>query len=411
MRILMLSPGYPLPTDNGAKRRILATANHLSQHYDLTLVSLREPISTAVLPGAKYEVRWQDCIIEQPVKNKFQTAVKAAFSNRLYSQVKYWNRNLRESIAEMLTTQHFDCLWVHFLFMTAYIEQYFFKSQFGEKQYRPILVLDQHNVDELYFRSFLTSKTNYAQKFYAALETLKARHLQKRWFPRFDAILCVSPEDLQKTAQYVDKATSLWLAPNGVDIGYFQPPAQQDFRETTSIVIFGGSLDVTMNQDAVCWFSTSIWPLIKQRIPKSQFWIVGRNPNSEIWKLSEKQGIKVTGTVADVRDYYRQANVFVVPLRFGGGTKLKTLEAMAMGLPVVSTAVGAQGLNIISGQHIYVAERPEDFAARVIELMKDHGKAASMGAAARLLVEKQYSWTSIMGDVDDKMKNLFWKRK
>jgi glycosyltransferase involved in cell wall biosynthesis len=103
--------------------------------------------------------------------------------------------------------------------------------------------------------------------------------------------------------------------------------------------------------------------------------------------------------------------VFVVPLRFGGGTKLKTLEAMAMGLPVVSTAVGAQGLNIISGQHIYVAERPEDFAARVIELMKDHGKAASMGAAARLLVEKQYSWTSIMGDVDDKMKNLFWKRK
>jgi len=411
MRMLMLSAAYPLPPDNGAKRRILVTASHLSQQYDLTLVSLREPKPISMLPDEKHEGLWQDCIVEQPARSKLQTALKAVFSRHSYAQVKYWNDNLREIVVGKLTTQHFDCLWVQFLFMSAYIEKIFSGSQWGHKQSRPILVLDQHNVDELTFRRFLSSKANFAQKIYAALEMLKARQLQKQWFPRFDAILCVSPEDLQKTAQYVDKSTSLWLAPNGVDIGYFQPLAQQDSRERTSILVFGGSLDVKMNQDAVLWFSASIFPLIKQRIPDVQFWIVGRNPTSEIWKLAKREGIKVTGTVADVRDYYRQAKVFVVPLRLGGGTKLKTLEAMAMGLPIVSTAVGAQGLDIKSGQHICIADRPEDFAARVVELMKDPDKARRIGAEARLLVEKKYSWSSIMGDVDDKLKNLFWERE
>ncbi len=411
MRILMLSAANPLPVDNGAKRRILATVSHLSQHHDLTLVSLQEPNPSAVLSSDTYEELWQDYVVDHPIQSKLQTALKACFSTHSYSQVKYWNHTLREVVARMLTTQHFDCIWVHFLFMVIYLKQCFPKGQSGQKPSRPIFVLDQHNVDELTFRRFLSSKANFAQKIYASLEMLKARQLQKRWFPRFDAILCVSQEDLQKTAQYTDRSTNLWLAPNGVDIGYFQPPAQEDSKERRSILVFGGSLDVKMNQEAVLWFSASIFPLIKQRIPDVQFWIVGRNPTSEIWKLVERDGIKVTGTVVDVRDYYRQAKVFVVPLRLGGGTKLKTLEAMAMGLPVVSTAVGAQGLDIKSGQHICIADTPEDFATRVVELMKDPDKIRRLGAEARLLVEKKYSWSSIMDDVDDKLENLFLERK
>jgi glycosyltransferase involved in cell wall biosynthesis len=166
-----------------------------------------------------------------------------------------------------------------------------------------------------------------------------------------------------------------------------------------------------MNQDAVLWFSASILPLIKQRIADVRFWIVGRDPSPEVKKLGQRQGIKVTGTVADVREYYRQARVFVVPLRFGGGTKLKTLEAMAMGLPIVSTEVGAQGLDIKWGREIFIADRPEDFADRVVELLKDRDRADQMGAEARRLVEKRYIWTSIMGDVNDKLINLFKKRK
>jgi glycosyltransferase involved in cell wall biosynthesis len=407
----MISPAYPFPPDNGAKRRIVAAVSYLSQIHDLTLASIREPNSSGGLPGEMYEGLWQDFVVNQSCKSKVPTALKAAFSTHSYSQVKYWSRSLQEGVLSRFNTQHFDCVWIHFLFMANYIEQIFSKIMWDQRPPLPIFVLDEHNVDELTYKNLLRTSANTFRKMYATLEILKARFLQKRWFPRFDAILCVSPEDLQKTAQYVEQSANVWLAPNGVDIGYFQPRAKQEFQEPTPIIVFGGSLDVKMNQDAVLWFSASILPLIKQRIADVRFWIVGRDPSPEVKKLGQRQGIKVTGTVADVREYYRQARVFVVPLRFGGGTKLKTLEAMAMGLPIVSTEVGAQGLDIKWGREIFIADRPEDFADRVVELLKDRDRADQMGAEARRLVEKRYIWTSIMGDVNDKLINLFKKRK
>jgi len=410
VRILMISPAYPFPPDNGAKRRILAVASYLSQIHDLTLVSIREPNSAIGSPSEMHEGLWQDFVVNRSDKHKVPIALKAAFSGHSYSQVKYWSRNLRERVLRMLATQNFDCLWVHFLFMTTYIEQFFLSGIPGQTPKRPIFVLDEHNVDEFTYKNFLRKSANPFRRMYAVLELFKAQSLQKRWFPRFDAILCVSPEDRQKTAQYVDQSTNVWLAPNGVDIGYFQLRDRQEFQEHSPIIVFGGSLDVKMNQDAVLWFSVSILPLIQQRIAGVQFWIVGRDPSYEVRKLGERQGIKVTGTVTDVREYYRQAWVFVVPLRFGGGTKLKTLEAMAMGLPIVSTGVGAQGLDIQSGREIFIANKPEDFAGRVVELLKDRDKADRIGVEARRLVEKKYIWTSIMGDVNDKLINLFKRR-
>lgn len=408
MRILMIAPGYPFPTDNGAKRRILATVSYFSKKHEVVLVSLQQAGSPVKNPPEQYDGLWKDYVIEHSVGGKMQTALKAVFSKNSYAEVKYWNREMYELIVKDLSSQQFDCIWVHFLIMIGYLKPFIFNKISGK---RPIMILDQHNVEEITYKGYLTGETKFTQKIYYGLELLKAQNLQKKWFPKFDAILCVSQDDLKKTMEYGDNCTNIWLAPNGVDITYFQPSAPKDMREGDHIIVFGGSFDVRMNQDAVCWFTAKIWPLVRQQIPGVQFWIVGRNPNPEIWKLAGEPGIKVTGTVEDVREYYGRAKVFVVPLRFGGGTKLKTLEAMAMGLPVVSTAVGAQGLEVISGQHLYIAERPEDFASRVVELMKDHEKAASIGVAARILVEEKYSWESIMGDVDNKLNKLLSEKQ
>jgi glycosyltransferase involved in cell wall biosynthesis len=410
LRILMISPAYPFPPDNGAKRRILAAASYLAQVHDMTLVSIRESNSAIVPPSQELKGLWQEFFINQPSKKKLPIAIKAAFSTHSYSQFKYWNRNLLGAVGRMISTQSFDCIWVHFLFMTIYLERFFSENSSIQKLKRPIFLLDEHNVDELTYKNLFWNNPNLFRKIYAMLEILKAKRLQRRWFPRFDAILCVSPEDHRRTCHYVDQSTNVWLVPNGVDIGYFQPRARQDFPEDSPVIVFGGSLDVRMNQDAVLWFSGDILPIIKQKIPGMQFWIVGRDPTSEVKKLGEKPGIAVTGTVADVRDYYRQAQVFVVPLRFGGGTKLKTLEAMAMGLPIVSTGVGAQGLDINWGREIYIADRPEDFALRVIELLKDRDKADRMGEEARHLVEKKYVWNRIMEDMNNKLINLYKER-
>jgi glycosyltransferase involved in cell wall biosynthesis len=248
-------------------------------------------------------------------------------------------------------------------------------------------------------------------KLYVAWELMKIKRLQTRWFPQFDAILSVSQEDPRMTARYVNARTNLWLAPNEVDTEYFQPIAPQFKGKARLTLVFGGSMDVTMNQDAIHWFIKTILPLIRQQIPNVQSWIVGKNPELAIQNLARMPWVKVTGSVLDVREYYRQADVFVVPLRSGGGTKLKTLEAMAMGLPVVSTTVGAQGLEVEPGRHLYVANSPEVFAARVIELLQDRNKAATMGAEARRLVEQRYSWTRIVNDVEDKLMDLFQRRR
>jgi glycosyltransferase involved in cell wall biosynthesis len=165
-----------------------------------------------------------------------------------------------------------------------------------------------------------------------------------------------------------------------------------------------------MNQDAVHWFVERIYQLVRQEVSDGQFWIVGQEPPPAVRKLSSISGVRVTGTVTDVREYYAQAKVFVVPMRLGGGTKLKTLEAMAMGLPVVSTTVGAQGLEVEPGRHLHIADEPEVFAARVVELLQDRRKAISMGAQARTLVEQRYSWERIVSGIEDRLVHLLRER-
>ena len=396
MRVLMISAGHPLPADNGAKRRILATAEFAARHHDLTLVSLRESASPAFEPRAPC---WRDLVVDHPPRGRLWTAARSCLSRKSYTQLRYRNAALRSIVLRLLATEPFDCVWIHLLGMAAAVEPCF-RGRWDGRYARPLFVLDQHNVDERYFRSFVEGAPNAPLRLCAALEAAKARHLQERWFPRFDVILCVAPEDVRESGRFVGPSTRIVLAPNGVDLDYFTLVPSSALRGQASVIVFGGSLDVTMNQDGVRWFHGSVLPHVRRRAPDVQLRIVGRSPPPDLRKLGEQRGTTLTGTVADVREHYRQAAVFVVPLRFGGGTKLKTLEAMAMGLPVVSTRVGAQGLDITSGRHLHVADDPHEFADRIVELLWDREKAVAMGAEARRLVEREYGWSAILGKVE-----------
>jgi len=392
--------GCPVPADNGTRRRIFASGVYLSQKHDVTFLSLRENVSGGGLRSDENEVPWRQVNVDMRTSGRLSSALKGLVSTKSYAQVKYWNKEFQSMLVNLTDGQQFDAIWVHQLIMARYVEHILLKYRGEERHNLPLMVLDQHNVDELYFRSYLAARVNIGWKMYAFLEVLKAKHLQKKWYPRFDAILCVAPEDVQKTAEYVSENTEIWLTPNGVDLEYFRPTEQVQSREIQPVLVFGGSLDVSMNQDAVIWFTSKILPLIGKHLPEIQFLIVGREPPPEIQRLSNLERVTVTGTVADVRSYYRQAAVFVAPLRVGGGTKLKVLEAMAMALPVVSTAVGAQGLNAESGRHLLVADNPNDFAGRVVELLNDREKAAQMGAAARRFVEEKYGWNAIFAEAE-----------
>jgi glycosyltransferase involved in cell wall biosynthesis len=412
MRILMLSGADPTPANNGAKRRILATACHFSRGHDLTLIAFHEHENNLwQMNEYPAMVSCQKYMVDLNTRQRWWTALKSCCSRRSYGQIKYWNHDYLNITKKVLQSHNFDCVWVHTLNMVPYIEQCFFQMGSLEKRSLPVIVLDQHNVDELYFRSFLFSDANIVWRLYAVCEMMKARYLQAQWYPRFDAILCVSADDLRRTTIYTDSRTRLWLAPNGVDTAVFTPTSFQPSSKPQPVLVFVGSLDVAMNQDAVRWFVRAIWPLINQRVPGVQLWIVGRDPPAEIMKFAARPGIKVTGTVENVIGYLKQASVFVAPLRAGGGTKLKVLEAMAMGLPIVSTCVGAQGLDVESGRHLYVAEDPAEFADCVVSLIVDRNKSFEMGREARRLVERKYSWAGILNEVENKLIDLVHDRR
>jgi glycosyltransferase involved in cell wall biosynthesis len=156
-------------------------------------------------------------------------------------------------------------------------------------------------------------------------------------------------------------------------------------------------MDFRPNVDAVVWFCHEVLPLIRRQVPDARFYIVGQSPHRRVLDLADDPAVTVTGYVDDVRSYIAGACVYVVPLRIGGGTRLKVLEAMAMSKPVVSTSLGCEGFQgLESGRELYLADNPEQFAQRVIELLDDAFRRERLGRAARHFVEERYDWRLIV---------------
>jgi glycosyltransferase involved in cell wall biosynthesis len=182
------------------------------------------------------------------------------------------------------------------------------------------------------------------------------------------------------------------VIPNGVDLSYFRVlPAPQE----RSHLVFTGSMDWRPNQDALRYFIRDVLPLIRHAQPDVECTFVGRRPPKDIQRLGEIARVTVTGTVDDVRPYVERAAVCVVPLRIGGGSRLKILEAFAMGRPVVSTRIGAEGLDVVQGKHLLLADDPRQFAESVIDLLKNEQQSRLLGHESRKLVERQYGWDSL----------------
>jgi glycosyltransferase involved in cell wall biosynthesis len=185
----------------------------------------------------------------------------------------------------------------------------------------------------------------------------------------------------------------------GVDADYFHP---DNGNEQPNSLVFTGSMDWMPNEDGVRYFLHSILPLIRREIPEVTFTIVGRKPSEKLRAAAASEsGVHVTGTVDDIRPYVREGAVYVVPLRIGSGTRLKIFEAMAMGKPIVSTTLGAEGLPISDGGDISIADQPAEFARKVCLLLRDPKERRRLGSAARQLVEQHYSWSAVAAEFND----------
>jgi polysaccharide biosynthesis protein PslH len=220
------------------------------------------------------------------------------------------------------------------------------------------------------------------------LEWRKLRRFEARACRRAARTVAVSEADRDALAALAP-GSRVRAIPTGVDTAYFHangtPPRPAS-------LVFSGSMDWYPNEDAVLHFVDAILPLLRRQVPELQVTVVGRKPGARFRQRAEAAQVRVTGTVPDVRPYVDEATVYIVPLRIGGGTRLKIFEALSMGKPVVSTTIGAEGLPLVDGQHFLRADEPAAFAAAVVSLLSDPARRSALGAAGRRLVEERFSW-------------------
>jgi glycosyltransferase involved in cell wall biosynthesis len=292
----------------------------------------------------------------------------------------------------LLRSQDFDVIWVNFLILVDALPA----DVVGN---RPV-VLDQHECEELVYQGYLQRGT-WAQRLFSLINLIKIRNFQRQTLSRINTIICVSKDEAVFTQRRAPEHVTVWVVPNGVDTEFFRPdpvPANQSNR-----ILLCGNMSVRRNVDAAVWFARDIFPQVREAIADAEFWVVGSSPMKEVTSLAQIQGVYVTGTVDDVRQYYNQAKVVVAPFKFGAGTKLKVLEALAMARPIVATSNDCQGISMQPGCHFSLADTPRKLCQCVIELMCDPEKAATIAQAGRALDEAQYSWSQIVEALDTQL--------
>ena len=216
--------------------------------------------------------------------------------------------------------------------------------------------------------------------------------MERQYVSRAEHVLAVSENDRDFFLRYTGKGR-MTVIPTGVDIDYFSPSAGE---EEAKSIVFTGSMDWVANEDGIVFFIENVLPLVRQKFPRVKLFVVGRRPTMRLKRMAaSEQNVEVTGTVDDIRPYLARGSVYVVPLRVGGGTRIKIFEAMAAGKAVVSTTIGAEGLPVSHGENVLLADEPESLAKYVVELLGDRARREKIGNSARKLVTESYSWRAV----------------
>jgi glycosyltransferase involved in cell wall biosynthesis len=385
MKILWVKPGKLLPLDSGGKLRTYNILRQLSAAHDLTYLSYyggRRDVEyerevARHLPGA---VAVHTGAPDSTVLERRVDYARRLFRRAPYAVSKFTDGRVQTTLAEWLSARRFDVAVCDFLSSAL---------NFPRELAVPT-VLFQHNVECVLWQRKAQLETNWAERMVARLEYAKMRRFEPEQVRRFHHVIAVSERDRETMASMVDP-DRISVVPTGVDLAQFR--YDPDRRPSGATVLFTGSMDWEPNIDGVEYFCARIWPLVLERVPGARFQIVGRDPHPRVRKLVSSS-VEVTGTVPAVTDYLRAAAVFVVPLRIGGGTRIKIYEGMAMGTATVSTRVGAEGLDVTHGRDILLADEPEAFAEAIVTLLQNEDLRRRFEAAAAATA-RQYDWSVI----------------
>jgi sugar transferase (PEP-CTERM/EpsH1 system associated) len=387
MRILWLNVGLLLPLDKGGKLRTWHLMRHLAKRHEITYLSFREPDQPAADLAGMREVCTDMVTLprrDAPKRSlKFYAGAGAYLVHpQPYAVAKYRSSAYARRLADMLATGRFDLVVCDFLPPIVNMPPRF-----------PCpAVLFTHNVEAEIWRRHAEAATGAVQRALMRVQWRRMRRFEHTALRRFDLVLAVSDADRHTFGRLYAPPAPIAVVPTGVDTRYFQTPPPSTVDEKH--LVFTGSMDWIPNEDAMTYFCREVLPIVRRVEPEVTLSIVGRAPTPVVRRLAEIPGVDVTGRVDDVRAHIARAAGYIVPLRVGGGTRLKIFEAMAMGRACVSTTVGAEGLPVVAGRHLLVADDPDRFARAIVRLLRDRAHRAEIERAARRLVVEHYDWSA-----------------
>lgn len=381
MKILFLAHLLPLPLDSGGKIKSFHTLKALASEHEVRLLAYTRGENEARLAPDLREV----CAGVETVplgRGKLRQACDLAAG--LVSRKSFIvNRDFR---AEMLRVYDAavaefrpDVVHIDHLQMARFVR---FGGPYGT-------VLDQHNVESIIIKRVAETSRSMPMRLYAGIEWPKLQAYELDICRKCDMVLTVSDEDKATLLRLDSGIANIHSVPIGVDVDYFGKFERQTGSKN---ILSVGTMYWPPNIDSMLYFCRDILPLVAAKAPDCTLTIAGQRPARSIQALASDPRVKVTGYVDDMRKTAHECGVFIVPLRSGSGVRVKLLNAMAMGLPIVSTSVGAEGLDVVNGEHLLIADEPKDFARCVVELLGNPDLAEQLGRRAREMVCQKYSW-------------------
>ena len=390
MRVLYFSPRIAWPVISGAHLRDFYFAQYLAQKAQLTYIGLvaDDAEKQADLLRQQLGHDAQVIALRRDATYRRTNILRGLIGPTPLNVLNYTSPRVLAEVDRIVREQSFDTIQIESMHLIAYARRI--------RQLAPQsrLILDWHNIESEILARYAENDSNPLRAWYARRTSDLSRNVENELLRLCDAHTVCSGREREVLHQRVPEAR-IEVVGNGVDCEFFAGnPTPGGARND---VLFMGRMDYHANIDAALYFASKTWPLIHARRPELRLVIVGAQPAKAILALRE-QGITVTGTVDDVRPYYQSALTSVVPLRVGGGTRLKVLEAMAAGTPVISTTLGAEGLEVTPGKDIVIADSPQAMADAVVSLQAGSQQWREIAANGRRLVKARYDW-SVVGAI------------
>jgi sugar transferase (PEP-CTERM/EpsH1 system associated) len=397
-KILVLTPQFPsYPPHQGTTIRNYNLIAGLARHHAVHLLSFGNPGESQGSPLEDLCHSIQ--VVHAPQRTMRQRITNLVFSRLPDMAQRLPSASFRAALDATLDRERPDVVEVEGIELAQYLFQ---AADHRGGSGRPLLVFDDHNAEYVLqqraFETDVRQPRRWIGAAYSFIQWQRLRQYERRACETADRVVAVSEADAE-VLRRLSPGLDPIVVPNGVDMEFYTTPVAPLADESgpkEEDLVFTAKMDFRPNVDAVLWFAQEVFPLIRRESPETRLWVVGKNPHPRLAPLAGDPAVALTGWVEDVRPYIAAAGVYVIPLRIGGGTRLKVLEAMAMGKAIVSTALGCEGFDLVRGQELVVADTPSEFAATVLALLRDPERRARLGRAGRRFAGSRYDWRVIV---------------